>query len=169
MNRWLTIIRSLALGLLPVTGMTGCGYSTARPFPDQVQTVHVKILQSREFRRDLEFMLTEAIQKRINLDTPYRIAPLNKADSVFTGEILEVRNRTLGDDFETRLPRETGSTVIMAFRWKDLRNGRTLVERERFTYTTTYIPPVGETFTKGMVRGLDGMAESVVEAMESPW
>lgn len=164
-----TVMGALALAIAVITSMTGCGYSTVRPFPDQVQSVHVKILQSREFRRDLEFMLTEALQKRINLDTPYRIAPLKKADSVFTGEILEVRNRTLGDDFDTQLPRETSSTVIMAFRWKDLRTGRYLLERERFTYTTTYIPPVGETFTKGMVRGLDGMAEAIVEAMESPW
>ena len=169
MIRWTTFIRSLTLVISGVTSLAGCGYSTARPFPDHVQSVHVKIMQSKEFRRDLEFVLTEAIQKRINLDTPYRIAPLKKADSVFSGEILEVRNRTLGDDFDTQLPRETASTIIVAFRWKDLRTGRTLVERDRFSYTTTYIPPVGESFEKGMVRGLDGMAEAIVEAMESPW
>lgn len=161
----------LALVLLvgvTITG-TGCGYSTRRPFPDGIQTVHVKTFQSREFRRDLEFHLTEALVKRINLDTPYKIAPLRSADTVLTGEILEVRNQTIGDDFETRRPRETASSILVAYRWKDLRSGEVLVEREGFVYTTTYIPPVGETFATGMVRGMDGLAEAIVETMESPW
>jgi hypothetical protein len=159
---------SVLLGGLLVSG-TGCGYSARRPFPDGIETVHVKMFHSREFRRDLEFDLSEALVKRVNMDTPYRIAPLKTADTVLSGEILEVRNRTVGDDFETQLPRETASTIAVAFRWKDLRTGRILVERERFVFTTTYIPPVGETFAKGMVRGLDGLAEAIVETMESPW
>lgn len=161
------VVSILLAGLL--LAQAGCGYSTRRPFPDGIKTVHVKMFQSKEFRRDLEFALSEALVKRINMDTPYRIAPLKTADTVLSGEILEVRNRTLGDDFETQLPRETASTIIVAYRWKDLRTGQVLVERERFAYTTAYIPPVGETFAKGMVRGLDGMAEAIVETMESPW
>ena len=57
----------LALVLLvgvTITSTGGCGYSTRRPFPDGIQTVHVKMFQSREFRRDLEFHLTEALVKR---------------------------------------------------------------------------------------------------------
>lgn len=160
-------VLSLAAGALACA--SGCGYTTERPFPADIQTVHVKMLHSREFRRDLEFGLSEALVKRIEMDTPYRIAPLKQADSVFSGEILEVRNRTIGDDFETQLPREIASTVTVAYRWKDLRSGRILVERERFSWTTHYIPPVGETFAKGMVRGLDQMAEVMVNTMETPW
>jgi len=161
----------LVLSLLAGVTMTvsGCGYSTNRPFPDDVQTVHVKMFQSKEFRRDLEFGLTEALVKRINMDTPYRIAPKRTADTVLSGEILEVRNRTVGDDFESQLPRETASTFVVAFRWKDLRTGRTLVERQRFMHTTNYYPPVGETFATGTVRALDGLAEQIVETMESDW
>ena len=137
------------LALVVLVGVTitatGCGYSTRRPFPGGIETVHVKTFHSREFRRDLEFQLTEALVKRINLDTPYKIAPLRSADTVLTGEIL------------------------VAYRWKDLRSGEVLVEHERFVYTTTYIPPVGETFATGMVRGMDGLAEAIVETMESPW
>ena len=49
---------------------TGCGYSSKRPFATNIETVHVEMVQSREFRRDLEFHLTEALVKRINMDTP---------------------------------------------------------------------------------------------------
>lgn len=158
-----------ALVMLLVLGGVGCGYSTARPFPADIRTIHVEMFHSREFRRELEFRLTEAVVKRIEMDTPYRIAPLDRADAVLTGEILEVRNRTLGNDFDTDLPREIGSTIIVRVRLKDLRSGRIIMDRPRELHQVSYIPPVGETFTQGMTRGLDGLAEQIVEAMETEW
>jgi hypothetical protein len=127
------------------------------------------MFQSKEFRRELEFRLTEAVAKRIEMDTPYRLAPRNKADLILSGEILEVKNRTFGDDFRTDRPREIGSTIVIRFRAQDMRTGRTLVERPRFVYQTTYLPSVGETFTQGMTRGLDGLAEQIVETLETSW
>ncbi|RJP34300.1 MAG: hypothetical protein C4547_11000 [Phycisphaerales bacterium] len=149
--------------------VSGCGYSSRRPFPEDIRTVHVEMFQSREFRRELEFRLTEAVIKRINMDTPYRIAPLRTADVVVTGEILNVTNRTFGSDLDDDLPREIGSTIAVRFQMKDLRDGRILVDRPRFVYQTNYIPPVGETFEDGMIRGIDGLAEQIVQTMESAW
>ena len=155
--------------VIPLFGVTGCGYSTARPFPTDIQTVHVEMLHSKEFRRELEFRLTEAIIKRVEMDTPYRIAPRRTADAVLSGEILAVENRTFGDDFDTDLPREIGSTLVLRFRFQDMRSGEILVERPRFVYQTSYIPPVGETFAQGMTRAIGGAAEQIVETMESGW
>lgn len=149
--------------------LTGCGYSTRRPFPDDIRTVHVEMFHSKEFRRELEFRLTEALVKRIEMDTPYRVAPRDTADALLTGEILSVDNRSFGNDFDTGLPREIGSTIVVRYRFQDLRSGNILVERPKFIYQTSYIPPVGETFSTGMTRGLDGLAEQIVETMESDW
>lgn len=159
----------VSLVVFLVCGGVGCGYSTARPFPADIHTIHVEMFHSREFRRELEFRLTEAVVKRIEMDTPYRIAPLDRADAVLTGEILEVQNRTLGNDFDTDLPREIGSTIIVRVRLKDLRSGRIIMDRPRELHQVSYIPPVGETFTQGMTRGLEGLAEQIVEAMETEW
>lgn len=159
-----TLLLLSILTLLP-----GCGYSTTRPFRTDIQTIHVEMFQSREFRRELEFRLTESLTKRIEMDTPYRIAPRKTADALLTGEILKVENRTLGDDFNTDLPREIGSNVVVRFSLKDLRSGEILVERPRFVYQTTYIPSVGEGFTQGMTRAMDGLAEQIVESMETVW
>ncbi|MCH7870602.1 MAG: hypothetical protein IID33_02775 [Planctomycetes bacterium] len=161
--------RRLALCLMLAMGLTGCSYSTVRPFPTDIQTVHVEMFQSREFRRELEFRLTEAITKRVEIDTPYRIASRRTADTLLTGEILAVENVTVGDDFDLDRPREIGSTVIVSFRIQDLRTGDILVVRPRFVYQASYIPPVGETFSDAMTRALDGMAELIVETMESGW
>ena len=67
------------------------------------------------------------------------------------------------------MPREIGSTVVVRFSLQDLRSGDILVEHPRFVYQTSYIPPVGETFTQGMTRAMDGLAEQIVETMESSW
>lgn len=158
-----------ALVLLGVSLLAGCSYSTQRPFRTDIQSIHVEMFHSREFRRELEFRLTESIVKRIELDTPYRIAPRKSADALLTGELIRVRNRTFGNDFDTDLPREIGSTIVVRYRLKDMRNGEILVERPRFVYQSSYIPPLGETFTQGMTRAMDGLAELIVESMETGW
>ena len=157
--------------LVPIAlvGVAGCGYSTNRPFRTDIQSIHVEMVHSKEFRRELEFRLSEALVKRIEMDTPYRIAPRRTADAVFSGELLSVENRTFGDDFDTDLPREIGSTVAVRFRVQNMRTGEILAERPKFVYQTSYIPPVGETFTEAMTRAMDGLAEGIVEAMESNW
>ena len=81
------------LMVVPFIGTGGCGYTTARPFRTDIQTIHVDMFHSKEFRRELEFRLTEALVKRLEMDTPYRIAPRRTADMLLTGEILAVENR----------------------------------------------------------------------------
>ena len=66
-------------------------------------------------------------------------------------------------------PREIGSTVTVRYVLTALRSGEILVERPRAVFQTSYIPPVGETFDVGMTRALDGLAENIVESMESAW
>ena len=158
----------VCLSVLAAALPIGCGYSAQQPFRDDIQTIHVEMLHSKEFRRELEFQLTEALVKRIEMDTPYTIAPRESADSVLSGEIMEVQQRVFGTDFDTDLPREKGVTLVMNWRWKDLRTGR-LRDVPRQVYTTSYVPPVGEELDTAMVRGLDGIAEQIVEAMEMEW
>lgn len=162
---------SLSVGLLAMMFLaSGCGYSTKRPFPSGISTVHVEMLHSREFRRELEFELTEALVKRIEMDTPYRIADREHADTVFSGEIVEVRQNVLGKRFDTGTAREQGAQIAVRYRWKDQRTGKILVERPRFVHQVAYVPLIGESFDKGVrVRGIDQMAERIVETMETDW
>ncbi len=155
-----------ALGTLPILG---CAYTTTRPFPRDVNTVYVEMFRSKEFRRNLEFQLTEALQKRILMDTDYSLADKVRADTMLSGEILEVRQATLGEDFATGLPREIQATFIVSFRWKDLRTGKTLVDRPNFAQTVDYIRPVGETFFQASQEAMDDLAERIVEQMQTDW
>jgi len=84
--------------------------------------------------------------------------------------VLDVRQNVLGKTFEAGTPREQGGQISLRYRWKDQRTGEILVERPRFVHQVSYIPLVGESFDKGVrVRGIDQMAERIVETMETTW
>lgn len=165
--RWMTMLVCL--------GLAGCGYSsdrsklfrTVNSQEDPIRSIAVPIFESREFRRGLELQLTEALTKRIEATTPYKIAKKQRADTILTGTIQEVRQSTIGRDFEQVRPRETAATLIVSLQWKDLRTGEILFDRPRFVHTVDYIRPLGEDFFHAMQRDVDGMAEEIIELMES--
>lgn len=141
-------------------------FRTANSDDDRIRTVAIDMFETREFRRDLELQLTEALAKRINSDSPYRLVRKEFADTLLTGEIREVRQNTIGRDFRTVLPRETAATLVVAFQWKDLRNGEILVDRPNFVQTVDYTRRLDEDFYHAMQRATDRMAERIVESME---
>lgn len=171
MSRIFLLVTLLATGL----AAAGCGYSsdrnqifrTTNSNNDRVRTVALDIFESREFRRGLELQLTEALAKEIEAKTPFKLAKKDRADTALTGQILEVRQGTIGRDFAQVRPRETAATVVVSFQWKDLRTGEVLVDRPRIVQTVEYIRPLGEGFRHAMQRDMDRLAERIVETMES--
>ena len=148
---------------------TGCGYSSSSLYPSGVRSVYVEMFQSKEFRRGLEMQLTEALRKEIDRRTEYRNAKRNQADSVLSGEILEVRQSTLGEDLVTGRPRQMAATFVTRFRWKDMRTGKILAERDQWIQTVEHVPPVGEDFFHASEAGLNELATRIVDTMETGW
>lgn len=155
--------------LLPCTMLVGCGYDTGAVFRTDIETVHVRMFESRTFRRDLEFMLTEAVKKKIATDTPYRIAPLEQADTVLKGEVLEERQSAFAPDFRTRQPRDQQMTMIVRVNWTDQRNGRTLFDRPLLLQSMDYLPTAGETEKFAQQKAIDGLAVRIVSQMYNDW
>jgi hypothetical protein len=140
----------------------GCGYRAGGPFRADVKTVYVDMVGSREFRRDLEFTLTEALKKRIATDTPYKLASRDKADTILQAEVLEERQSAYAEDYESRQPRQKTATFTVKVRWKDVRSGRVLVEQPALLQSVDYIPPAGETERFAQERAMDKMAARIV-------
>jgi len=161
-------IRWSILGLITVSA-AGCGYSSQSLYPEGIKTVYVEMFQSKEFRRGLEMQLSEALVKEIARSTPYRNAPREKADTILTGEILEVRSATLGKDFMTDLSREQAITMVVSYRWKDMRTGKMLVQKEQFTQTAEYVPPARQDFYQGSENVVNKLARRMVESLETAW
>jgi len=159
----------LAVFGLSLAALSGCSYSTDRPFRSDVRSIAVKPFGSKEFRRRIEMDLTEALKKRIQMDTHYKLADEKVADTLLTGEVLEVRQGTLGRDFKCNRPRETALTLIVRFQWKDLRTGKILVNRDRWLQTYDYSRFTSENEWTGIQGAVDRMAETIVEQMEADW
>lgn len=162
-------ISPLAGLLAALLAGTGCGYSSRGLFRDDIRTVHVEIFASKEFRRGLEFALTEAVQKRINTDTPYRLASREKADTVLRGEVLEVRQAAFAPDPISRQPRDIQLTLAVRLEWKDQRTGEILLDQPVLLQAVDYLPAPGESEEFAQQKAVDQMAARIVARMYDEW
>lgn len=156
-------------GLVAMTMVAGCGYSTESLHRTGIRTVYVEMAQSREFRRGIEFELTEALRKQIDLCTPYKNAPREKADTILSAEVLEWREAAIGHDPWSNRPRENAATLAIRYRWQDMRTGKLLRERPRFVTTVDYVQPVGENVANARLDAANKIARRIVDDMESAW
>ncbi len=160
--RTFAVIGALAL----LTLATGCGYRAGGPYRTDVHSVYVDMVGSREFRRNIEFDLTEALKKRLGAQgTPYKLAPREKADSILQVEILEERQTELAPDFRTRQPREKTLTFAVRVQWKDLRTGRMLAEQPILLESADYLPPIGESERFAQQKTIDRLAARILALM----
>lgn len=160
---------ALALGGLSLVWATGCGYSGDSLYPQNVRTVFVDMFQTKEFRRGIEFQLTEAVRKEIDRRTPYRNAPKEKADTVLSGEVLEWRAGSIGRDPITALPRQSVGSLVISYRWQDMRTGKLLIEQPRLVTTIDYVQATGENSYEGYSDAVNRLARKIVAGMETGW
>ncbi|HMD54839.1 MAG TPA: LPS assembly lipoprotein LptE, partial [Phycisphaerae bacterium] len=69
----------------------GCGYQSQYLYPTGIETISVPMWSNQSYYRNLEFQLTEAIDKNIESRTPYRLASGDQADTELTGTITDVQ------------------------------------------------------------------------------
>jgi hypothetical protein len=161
---------AILLGLsLVMLGASGCGYRWGGPWRGDVRTVYVDMAGSKEFRRDLEFMLTEAVKKRIGMETPYRLAVKEKADTILMTEVLEERQAAFAPDFRSRQPREKQATIAVRVQWKDVRTGRLLVDNPLVLQAADYLTPTGETERLAQEKAIDRLAARIVAMLYEDW
>ena len=165
---WRLVARVLVVGL-GVLCFASCGYSSKPAYNQSVRTVCVPIFENHTFRREWEFRLTEAIDKNIEYRTPYKIASKKDADTILTGQIVDIQENVLTNRFGTILPRESELTVVVNFVWKDQRSGRILVERKAFNRSATEIPQLGERVTDAEQLAIERLAAGIVDQMQTDW
>jgi hypothetical protein len=170
--------------LVSVLALSGCGYSHNGSAPaattqgsyrwrslyrEDVKSVAVPIFTNKDFTRGVEFQLTEAIVKELELHTPYKVMPRERADTVLEGEIVEVRRNTISNDARAAIPQEQLYTVRINFIWKDLRTGRILCERRNFEQTATYYATLGEGKYTGQMQNVEKLALGIVQELQADW
>jgi len=155
---------------------SGCGYRFGHAFDPEIRSVHVPIFTSKSPRRNLEFLLTEAVQKRIQDQSRFRLVGEGESQTVLRGEILDVQKKVLS---ETRFddPRELQVGLVARVTWEDVRTGQVLAQREfrltpaevQFVSQAEFAPEVGQSLATAYQQVVDRMARDIVEMMETPW
>ncbi len=170
---------SRMLLLIVLVFLAGCaGYQIGNHtlYPAHVRTVYVPIFESASFRRNLGERLTEAVQKEIELKTPYKVVGSPGADSVLTGRIIGENKRVLVQAL-TGEPRELQVNLTVEVSWIDHR-GNVIRRAEPIPLPTeltnvdghaNLIPEVGQSVATAHQQAISRLAEQIVALMETPW
>ena len=157
-------------GLLLLAGSCSLeGYSNSWPYPEQIRSVYVEMFDTSSFRRGYEYVLTDAICKRIEAQTPYKIiSDRDQADSILSGS-LQTRNSVLTVDRSSGSPLEQEALATVTFSWKNLRTGEVLINNEMVRTSAPYSHFLDQTYEYSAHEAVNKAAQRVVERMENPW
>ena len=166
----LVLLCSCALCL----GLCGCseiaGYSNESLFPEKVGSVCLEMFDNRTFRRGVEFELSDALAKRIELETPYKIvSDPDRADTVISGQITSI------GEFALSIERELGSVLEKEVQlqavvnWKNLKTGQLLIDNKSIRASASYSEYQQQDFKYASTLAANNLARKIVELMEEKW
>ena len=147
----------------------GGGYHWSSIYRQDVRTVAVPIFKSNDFQRGVEFSLSKALVNQIEANTPYKVVPRERADTILEGEITSVRVNTLSKDTRSGIPQEQLLDITVDFTWKDLKSGRILVARRGLEQTATFYSTLGEGRFTGTQAATERLALAIVQELQADW
>ena len=169
------LLRAIS-SLVFCAAISGCGrgglegYSNDWIYPKGVTTVYVEMFDTGDFRRGHEYILTDAICKRIEAQTPYKIvSDMDRADTVISGQLAIVSSSVLATERYSSAPLENEANVIVTVSWKNLRTGELLINNKKTHAFASYSTQLGQDFDYGARVAVNRAAQKVVELMEESW
>lgn len=171
-NAFLTI----AVMLVWLAGCAGYQLGSRSLFNPNIRTIYVPVVRNDTFRHNAGVHLTEALQKTIELRTPYKVVGNPSADSTLTCRVTSQSKRTLAEA-RTDEPRALEDLVSVELTWTD-RQGNLLLENRfvpqgeyafYFVQSSDFIPEGGQSFATAQQRIVEQMANQIVNQMESRW
>ncbi|MBN2315699.1 MAG: hypothetical protein JXM79_17355 [Sedimentisphaerales bacterium] len=162
---------SLCLSGLALSGCDGTlGYSNESLFPENVHSVCLKMFDNQSFRRGVEYELSDALAKRIEVETPYKIiSNADRADTVMSGQIISITEFALSTDREigTILEKEVELRAVVD--WKNLKTGDLLIDHQEVRASASYSPYQMQDFEYASTLAANNLARKIVELMERKW
>ena len=155
-------------------GLSGCdgmmGYSNESLFPENVDSVCLKMFDNQSFRRGVEYDLSDALAKRIEVETPYKIVSnANRADTVISGQILSIGEYALSVDREVGSVLEKEVELRAVVDWKNLKTGQLLIDHQEVRASASYSPYQMQDFKYASSLAANNLARKIVELMERKW
>jgi Lipopolysaccharide-assembly len=145
-------------------------------FNPNIRTIYIPVIRNDTFRPTLGVELTEALQKAVELRTPYKVVADPAADSTLSCRVANDSKRVIT---ETRSdePRALDAQLTVELTWLD-RRGNLLMENRfvppgefafLFSQTSQFVPEGGQSITTAYQRAIEQMAEEIVNQMEARW
>ena len=151
--------------LLCLAAISGCGYTLGTPMVPGVRTV-----------RNLDYLLTEAVQKEVRTRSGYRLDEAETADTILRGKIVEIRKNPLVENrFDD--PREIQLMVGAEVTWIDRRSGQILQQQTfplgpeltQHASNVSFAPEVGQSLATAQQESATRLAARIVDLMEAQW
>jgi len=143
--------------------------------PD-IRTIHIPVVQSESFRRNLGERLTEAIVKEVELKTGYKVVDAGSADSVLTVRLASEGKKVLAENrFDE--PRDIEADFFVQVSWVD-RRGDLIMSHDdvpaaplllNIGQTANFVPEGGQSLATAQQEAIQRLAEQIVGQMELAW
>ncbi len=165
---------------LPLSGCLGLGYHVGSKtlFGQDVQTVYVPIFSTDDSsRRDVAERLTEAVCKRIEARSSYKVVGRPSADSTLEGKIVSRRQSVTLTDSAWGDARQKTGTMAVEVKWTD-RRSRDLTHSETIPWNDgsgnisssgIMVAELGHSELTMEQTMIDKIADQIVGMMEVPW
>ena len=143
--------------------------------PD-VRTVHVPLVESDSFRRNLGEQLTEALVKEIELKTPYKVVGADRADSVLQARLVSDAKRVITENGLDDA-RDLEVDFFVQVSWVDRRGDLIMNHSEtplppvliNVNQAANFVPEAGQSLATAQLEAIRRTAEQIVGQMEIGW
>jgi hypothetical protein len=161
----------LCLCALFTAGCSGmAGYSDESLFPQDVESVRLEMFDNQTFRRGVEFELSGALSKRIEVDTPYKIVTdADRADTVIGGQLVSIEEMALSTDRDIGTVLESEVLLRVVVHWKNLKTGDLMIDHRTVSASASYSAYQTQDFKYASTLAANNLARKIVELMEGGW
>jgi hypothetical protein len=118
----------------------------------------------------VEYNLTDALAKRIEAATPYKIiSNREQADTVMSGQITSVGELVLSYERQTGRSLERQVELLAVVSWKNLKTGELLIDNQPVSASASYSEWQNQGFDYASTLAANNLAKKIVELMEKKW
>lgn len=167
------VVALLLGGSSLLCGCAGYQLGNSQLYRPDIRTVYVPPFRSETYRRGVGELLTEAVIKEIEDQTPYKVVQTPDADSTLIGRVTDYRKQVLAESgFD--LPRDINTQMVVELTWT-ARSGELLIPKVTapiavFQLTATeaanFVPEGGQSFASSELEAVEDMAKKIVAQME---
>jgi hypothetical protein len=128
------------------------------------------MFDNRSFWRGVEYKLTDALAKRIESQTPYKVvSSRDRADSVISGQIVSIDQGALSRERQTGRLLEKEVLLEAVVSWKNLKTGELLMNNQTVNASASFSEWQSQGFDYASALAANKLAQQIVEQMEKGW